>query len=32
MIDIGKLDMLEMAIIPLVLGEGIRLFRKAHPN
>ncbi len=27
MIDIGKLlDVLEMAIIPLVLGEGIPLF------
>jgi len=30
MIDIGKLDVLEMAIIPLVLGEGIPLFRRAR--
>ena len=32
MIDIGKLDVLEMAIIPLVLGEGIPLFPPGTPE
>jgi dihydrofolate reductase len=31
MIAIGKLDVLEMAIIPLVLGEGIPLFPPGTP-
>jgi len=32
MIEIGKLDVLEMAIIPLVLGEGIPLFPAGTPE
>ena len=32
MIEIGKLDVLEMAIIPLVLGEGIPLFPPGTPE
>lgn len=32
MIAIGKLDVLEMAIIPLVLGEGIPLFPQGTPE
>ena len=32
MIAIGKLDILEMAIIPLVLGEGIPLFPPGTPE
>eukprot|EP00698_Gefionella_okellyi_P011969 TRINITY_DN3195_c0_g2_i1.p1 TRINITY_DN3195_c0_g2~~TRINITY_DN3195_c0_g2_i1.p1 ORF type:complete len:173 (-),score=11.95 TRINITY_DN3195_c0_g2_i1:596-1114(-) len=31
LIEIGKLDVLEMAIIPLVLGEGIPLFPSGMP-
>jgi len=32
LIGIGKLDVLEMAIIPLVLGEGIPLFPAGTPE
>jgi len=32
MIEIGKLDVLEMAILPLVLGEGIPLFPPGTPE
>jgi dihydrofolate reductase len=32
LIAIGKLDVLEMAIIPLVLGDGIPLFPPATPE
>lgn len=32
LIAIGKLDVLEMAIIPLVLGEGIPLFPQGTPE
>lgn len=32
LIAIGKLDVLEMAIIPLVLGDGIPLFPSATPE
>ena len=32
LIAIGKLDVLEMAIIPLVLGDGIPLFPSGTPE
>lgn len=32
LIDIGKLDVLEMAIVPLVLGDGVPLFPPGTPE